>query len=202
MHSRVVDQVLLGLITYACAPKCETSQHSSNINFCTNFEDVLCDIDIVYHWLSDISPLTTKTLSKSVRSDQHIQLLLIISGQVESDPGPYKPKYPCQVCTRAVKWVQRALACDNCDNWCHVSCMSMTSDDYQLLSNTSTTWFCKICDAPNYSRLYDSIPVSENSYSHLRSSSHTPLEASHSSIGSPIVTSSPRCNHQHRDMVK
>ena len=122
--------------------------------------------------------------------------MLLLSGQVELNPGPYKPKYPCQICSKAVKWGDRALACDNCDQWYHVTCMTMSSEEYHHLANTSTTWICKICNAPNYSKLYDSISTDENSFSSLSShdseNSDLGMDSSNSSLGSPIATSSPK----------
>lgn len=41
-------------------------------------------------------------------------LMLTISSDIESNPGPRTPKYPCQVCTRAVTWKDRGVACDDC----------------------------------------------------------------------------------------
>jgi hypothetical protein len=46
-------------------------------------------------------------------------LLLLLSG-IEPNPVLRAPKYPCGVCKKAVKNMgQRALACDDCDKWCH-----------------------------------------------------------------------------------
>jgi hypothetical protein len=45
--------------------------------------------------------------------------LLIIAG-IETNPGPRPPKYPCGTCSKACKWGEKALACDECDTWYHV----------------------------------------------------------------------------------
>jgi hypothetical protein len=58
---------------------------------------------------------------------RHFMLLLLLSG-IEPNAGPRPPKYPCGVCKQAVKNMgQRALACDDCDKWCHKSCLEMNT---------------------------------------------------------------------------
>ena len=134
----------------------------------------------------------------SSQSGRVIQILLLLSGQVEANPGPYTPKYPCTVCLRAVKWGQRALACDSCNKWCHLSCMVMTSAEYNHLANTSTTWICSSCNSPNHTRIFDSITTVSNSFESLSLeqtsySFHSLTVCSpSSSLGSPKATSSPR----------
>ena len=54
-------------------------------------------------------------------------LMLMQSGDLHPNPGPYKPKFPCGVCEKAVRWGQRATCCDQCDLWYHVDCMDMCS---------------------------------------------------------------------------
>ena len=135
---------------------------------------------------------------------QVVHLLLMLSGQVELNPGLYTPKFPCQICSKAVKWGQRALACDNCDQWCHTECMTMTSEEYHHLADTSVIWLCKICHAPNLSNLYGSITVTDNSFSSLTTDLHTTsaIDSScHSttSLGSPMASSSPNRSTKHND---
>ena len=104
------------------------------------------------------------------------------------------------VCTRAVKWGQRALACDNCDKWCHLNCMVMTSAEYNHLANSSTSWICSSCNSPNYTKIFDSITAVSNSFESLSleltsDSLHTnslTVGSPSSSLGSPKATSSPR----------
>ena len=42
-------------------------------------------------------------------------LLLCLSSDIEVNPGPYTPKYPCNICEKAAKWGQQAIQCDGCD---------------------------------------------------------------------------------------
>ena len=99
------------------------------------------------------------------------------------------------LCSKAVKWGQRALACDSCDKWCHVSCMAMSTADYDQLANSSATWICSSCNTPNFSKLYDSISVDNNSFECLSSVSMDSSALSSptsTTIGSPSATSSPK----------
>ena len=59
----------------------------------------------------------------------HLLLCLILSGQVEVNPGPRPPKYPCGECSKAVVYGKEggSIACDTCDRWFHRECMQMNS---------------------------------------------------------------------------
>ncbi len=58
-----------------------------------------------------LNPLVT-------RNRFNIQMLLttLLAGDIEMNPGPGRrgPKYPCQICTKAAKWGQKAIECDQC----------------------------------------------------------------------------------------
>ena len=88
--------------------------------------------------------------------------LLIIAG-IETNPGPRPPKYPCGTCSKACKWGEKALACDECDTWYHASCAGINTQEYSRLANSSVSWYCMICDAPNHSTvLYDLLDSAES----------------------------------------
>lgn len=114
-------------------------------------------------------------------------LLIMQSGDLHPNPGPYKPKYPCNICYKAAKWGQRATCCDKCDQWYHVSCMSMSTHSYELLQNSNVSWICNGCGSPNYanSLLFSSTCLDiSNSFSCLSNSSDI--------FGFPLATSSPQ----------
>ena len=84
--------------------------------------------------------------------------LLALAGDVELNPGPCT-RYPCGVCGRAVRWKDRAVACDSCDTWYHVRCMAMNTQTYEALACSDFTWTCVPCGLPNFSsRLFNSFP--------------------------------------------
>lgn len=108
---------------------------------------------------------------------------------MELNPGPVK--YPCGICTKAVKTGQRGVACDKCDIWYRTSCMFMTTPEYFHLANTSTVWTCSACYTPNRSKIYNSISVEDSSYSSLSTTNPEAPCSPCSSLGSPFATSSP-----------
>ena len=55
---------------------------------------------------------------RKTQASSIIQLLLILSGSVEINPGPRAPKFPCEECHKAVS-IGPSIACDNCDQWFH-----------------------------------------------------------------------------------
>ena len=86
---------------------------------------------------------------KTTKSTWLIILLLLLSGDVETNPGPVR--FPCGICERAVKVNQRGIQCDGCDVWLHTKCIGMSSKIYQCLAESSATWICSNCGMPNLS---------------------------------------------------
>ena len=63
-----------------------------------------------------------------------LTLVLILSGDIEQNPGPVNNTYyPCGHCELQVNYGDKALCCDNCDNWYHKSCVNMHSATYSYL---------------------------------------------------------------------
>lgn len=118
-------------------------------------------------------------------------LLLLLAGDVHSNPGPRPPKYPCGVCHKAVKWDPQApsVCCDSCDVWYHQHCLAMPDAVFRALHNVS--WECLRCGLPNFSTsLFDTIIVnSSNSFEPLFSPSSE--ASSDISFSGPRATSSP-----------
>ena len=72
-----------------------------------------------------------------------LQLLLLISGTVELNPGPTKLKYPCGFCNRAVKNSQTSIACDSCNKWFHKGCLPMGDQVFDCYhENETLEWIC------------------------------------------------------------
>ena len=95
---------------------------------------------------------------------------------------------------------KKGIACDNCDLWYHQACMSMNTDSFLRLANSSLAWLCKACHTPNHtSVLYESIKSDDNQFSSLyesncnnENSHYTSFNDSLSTINSPLASSSPR----------
>ena len=111
--------------------------------------------------LSPPSPLSStsfnirKSLVRNLKlhsnSSSWLFTLLIISGDVELNPGPTSAKYPCGVCSRPCKNNQPAIQCDSCDTWIHKKCIQITPKNWKILKNTSISWHCLNCALPNFS---------------------------------------------------
>lgn len=139
-----------------------------------------------------------------IKNKLNIQMSLIalLAGDIEMNPGPRMPKYPCQICHKAAKWGQKAIECEQCCGWHHTSCLNMNDDMYQVLTDhPSYSWICCNCGVPNFSTTFlESLWGFElsNSFSHLENNSSDPALpntsplSSNSSPGKPLLASSPK----------
>ena len=90
------------------------------------------------------------TLSKLMIMCQTCVSLSMVaqSGDVHPNPGP-RVKYPCDVCSKACKWNQNCIVCDNCETWLHKQCIGMNSLIFNQLANSSCTWCVITADSLN-----------------------------------------------------
>ncbi len=73
-----------------------------------------------------------------------ILTLLMLAGDVQVNPGPVK--YPCSFCLQPVCKGQRALLCDECDQWSHACCSSVSMERYQHFQQLHEfDWMCSRC---------------------------------------------------------
>ena len=68
------------------------------------------------------------------QSAKLILALLLISGNVELNPGRTNIKYHCGECARAVKFGP-SIACDQCNAWYHQECEGMNSTIFECYTN-------------------------------------------------------------------
>ena len=76
--------------------------------------------------------------------------LIILCGDVSLNPGPVED--PCFLCKKECRSNQKAVQCDDCDNWYHVKCIGMKNCEYfDLVSDPSVNWICTkcICSLPS-----------------------------------------------------
>ena len=54
---------------------------------------------------------------------------------------------PCSVCQKHVRKNAKAVCCDICDKWVHISCNNITNKKYQELKDheNNETFFCSTC---------------------------------------------------------
>ena len=71
----------------------------------------------------------------------------ILSGKVLNPPNNLK--WPCSICNKNCLSNQKAIQCDACDKWCHISCDGTSTEDYHFYQTTNDTpeiqWFCLYC---------------------------------------------------------
>ena len=98
-----------------------------------------------------------------------ITLLLLLAGDVETNPGPdstLSSSFPCGLCEVDANWSNGGIACENCDRWYHKRCAlshcpftlgannnnnnkrcaDLSLSSFNRLANTSLVWICKQCN--------------------------------------------------------
>ena len=97
-----------------------------------------------------------------------IQLLLLLSGTVEVNPGPIRrtPKFPCGECKRAVANSVKSIACDNCQKWYHLKCIPMGDQVFDCYAkDEDLEWICSYCALKDISStLFDTSISSDESF--------------------------------------
>ena len=83
---------------------------------------------------------TVFSLKGSERSPAFLPLLLLLSGDIETNPGP---KHPCPTCTRAVTNHTGGLKCTRCRSWTHYT---KKCSGVKQHSDKPPGWVCKPCD--------------------------------------------------------
>ena len=127
--------------------------------------------------------------------------LLLLNGNIETNPGP-QHKYPCGVCSKAVKCNQKRIQCDTCEVWYRTHCCAMNDQIYDSLTNYSCIWVCKSCGLPNFSSsLLDSFSGAEsfNSFEPLGdviTNSTTIVDSTTNSSYPSPRSSTPSCRNQ------
>jgi exonuclease III len=101
-------------------------------------------------------------------------VLLANANDIAKNPGPAtvgdSTVYLCGTCDTPVTWDDRAIMCDNCDQWYHVCCQEVGSGTYNNINDASgIRWDCILCDGANYSQTcFDSQSVeTQNRFSML-----------------------------------
>ena len=86
-------------------------------------------------------------------------LLLLLSGDIEKNPGPVvgtihgtpstATSDQCPTCAMSVNDDDMGVACDLCHSWFHSKCQGISNQEYKKLSKTTKSWTCTNCSAEN-----------------------------------------------------
>ena len=66
-------------------------------------------------------------------------LFVLQAGDCHPNPGP--PRFPCYICEKACWWGQKAVACNQCNQWYHIHCIVIHTFSYtaKILFHQSPT---------------------------------------------------------------
>ena len=102
--------------------------------------------------------------------------------------------YICRKCSHPVGWDCEGVLCEGCDNWFHIECQQIHSDQYSKLGHSSVVWTCSVCDTDHHSTAYPAI-LFDSQCSNTSLPSVSSIDCSADSITDithkPILTSSP-----------
>ena len=72
---------------------------------------------------------TGKTSPRTRSNTTLVVLILIMAGDIESNPGPLAARnyFPCGLCEKPVTWSTEGVCCDDCSMWHHKSCIDLCS---------------------------------------------------------------------------
>ncbi|CAC5416938.1 unnamed protein product [Mytilus coruscus] len=71
--------------------------------------------------------------------------------------------YACAADDYVLQDLAHSIACDECDQWLHKTCIGMSTTEFSRLGNSNDTWKCPNCAAPiNSSIIYSSPQLDES----------------------------------------
>ena len=119
----------------------------------------------------------------------------MISGDIETNPGPKPPKFLCGHCIKACcvyKGAMSGILCESCNTWYHAVCVNIDTDLLSVLEWSSCPWECPNCGLPNFSStLFDSVILDSDIT--ITSSEESPCSTP---LPTPLLYSSPSKNMQ------
>ena len=114
-----------------------------------------------------------------ILTQRYLSRLIALSGDIHPNLGPYgRPICPCGSCRQPVRNRDKAIFCEECNQWHHIHCIGISPSSYNSLINQSAFWLCdhfgipNITTSPSYIAFYYRPPND-----HLQS-----LEALHDSL--------------------
>ena len=147
---------------------------------------------LIHHHDDSSSTVFSQALNAVHHYGQHLCELIFLAGDIETNPGPRPPRFPCGVCSKACssyRGAKTSILCESCHLWFHAECVGLSDDVFNVLGRSDTPWECYKCGMPNMSSsLFDAIILDSSS----SSTSYDSVSSSTSSVsschlGSPLV---------------
>ena len=89
-------------------------------------------------------------LKSDILTHLYLSRLIALSGDIHPNPGPYgRPICPCGSCHQPVRNRDKAILCEECNQWHHIHCIGISQSSYNSLINQSAFWLCDHCGIPN-----------------------------------------------------
>ena len=145
---------LLLLVTFLCI----IHSHSSQSDLHPSVRNTLTLG--ISHLVSTRKPSHLSAQHPSKTHNKLYICLLLFMHDIELNPGPRSPKFPCGICHKAVTSNQCGVACDTCNIWHHTTCTHMSTNTYKSLHNSS--WHCTSCSIPQLTTSLPNSPTSIN----------------------------------------
>ncbi|XP_048590557.1 uncharacterized protein LOC125573817 [Nematostella vectensis] len=75
--------------------------------------------------------------------------LLLLAGDISTNPGPRKAIELCGVCGKGCRSTQKAIECEECEKWFHAKCVRISNMEFKdYAKNPSLYWACSTCIFP------------------------------------------------------
>ena len=124
-----------------------------------------------------------------------LSISLVFGGDIEANPGPKSPIFPCRHCNKACcdyKGAMSSILYESCNTWYHAVCVNIDASLLSVLERSSCPWECLNCGLPIFSAtLLDSVILDSDIT--ITSSEESPCITP---LPMPLLSSSPSKNMQ------
>ncbi len=83
--------------------------------------------------------------NKMLAHKLYFLVILVLSGDIQPNPGPIFHKYPCGKCNCPIKTNQAGIMCEVCYAWHNCKCVCIDESEYHRLQLSDEAWCCSSC---------------------------------------------------------